>query len=62
MKRNIFKLALDIAQTPIQQAAYIENTPLFVQIAEGFGVRGILHMDYKSTSAKLASFGLEIAG
>jgi putative hydrolase of the HAD superfamily len=59
---DIFKLALDIAQKPVRQIVYIENTPLFVQIAEGFGIRGILHTDYKSTCAKLAAFGLEVAG
>jgi putative hydrolase of the HAD superfamily len=56
---DIFKLALDIAQTPARQIVYIENTPLFVQIAEGFGIRSILHMDYKSTCAKLAALGLQ---
>ena len=55
---DIFRLALDIAQAPAEQVVYIENTPLFVQIAEGLGIRSILHTDYKSTSAKLASFGL----
>ena len=59
---DIFKLALDIAQTPARQIVYIENTPLFVQIAEGMGIRSILHTDYKSTCTKLASFGLNIAG
>ena len=55
---DIFRLALDIAQAPAQQVVYIENTPMFVQIAEGLGIRSILHTDYKSTCAKLASFGL----
>jgi len=55
---DIFKLALDIAQTPARQIVYLENTPMFVKIAEGFGIRSILHTDYKSTSAKLATFGL----
>jgi putative hydrolase of the HAD superfamily len=55
---DIFKLALDIAQTPARQIVYIENTPMFVQVAEGFGIRSILHTDYKSTCAKLASLGL----
>ena len=59
---DIFKLALDIAQTPVREIIYIENTPLFVQIAEGMGIRSILHTDYKSTCTKLASFGLDIAG
>jgi len=59
---DIFKLALDIAQIPARQIIYIENTPLFVHIAEGMGIRSVLHTDYKSTCTKLASFGLDIAG
>jgi putative hydrolase of the HAD superfamily len=58
---DIFKLALDIAQTPARQIVYLENTPLFVQIAEGFGIHSILHTDHKSTCAKLASLELNIA-
>jgi putative hydrolase of the HAD superfamily len=54
----IFRMALDIAQTPARQIIYIENTPMFVQIAEGLGIRSILHTDYRSTCEKLASFGL----
>jgi len=56
---DIFRLALDIAQVPARQVVYIENTPMFVQIAEGLGIRSILHTDYRSTRAKLASFGLQ---
>ena len=56
---DIFRLALDIAQTPVEQILYVENTPMFVDIAAGLGIRGILHTDYKSTCAKLASFGLQ---
>jgi putative hydrolase of the HAD superfamily len=55
---DIFRLALDIAQAPVRQIVYIENTPMFVQIAEGLGIRSILHKDYRSTCAKLASLGL----
>lgn len=56
---DIFRLALDIAQAPAQHVVYIENTPMFVQIAEGLGIRSILHTDYQSTCTKLASFGLQ---
>ena len=56
---DIFRLALDIAQAPARRVVYIENTPMFVKIAEGMGIRSILHTDYKSTCAKLASFGLQ---
>jgi putative hydrolase of the HAD superfamily len=57
---DIFRLALDIAQTPAGQVVYIENTPMFVQVAEGLGIRSILHTDYRSTCAQLASVGLEV--
>jgi putative hydrolase of the HAD superfamily len=56
---EIFRLALDIAQTPAAQAVFIDNTPMFVRIAEGLGIRSIHHVDYESTCAKLASFGLQ---
>jgi putative hydrolase of the HAD superfamily len=56
--QDIFKLTLDIAQVPALKIVYLENTPMFTQIAEGLGIRSILHTDYKSTRAKLASFGL----
>ena len=59
---DIFRLALDIAQTPVQRVAYIENTPMFVQIAEEMGIRSILHKDYRSTRTKLASLGLTASG
>ena len=56
---DIFRLALDVAQVPARKIVYIENTPLFVEIAEGLGIRSILHKDYKSTCEKLATFGLQ---
>jgi len=57
---GIFQMALDIAQVPARQIVYIDNTALFVQIAEEFGMRGLVHTDYQSTSAKLAAFGLRL--
>jgi len=59
---DIFRLALDIAQTPARNIIYIENTPMFVQVAEGLGIRSIHHTDYKSTCAKLSSYGLAYEG
>lgn len=55
---EIFRLALDLAQTAPEQAVFLDNTPMFVQIAEGLGMRSILHVDYESTGAKLAALGL----
>jgi len=55
---DIFRLALDIAQVQPDQVIYIENTPMFVQVAEGLGIRSILHTEYEMTRSQLASFGL----
>lgn len=57
---DIFQLAMDTTQAFARQVVYIENTPMFVQIAEGMGIRSILHTDYNSTYTKLSSFGLEV--
>jgi putative hydrolase of the HAD superfamily len=56
---DIFRLALDLAQTVPERAVFIDNTPMFVQIAEGLGMRSILHVDAESTRAKLALLGLQ---
>jgi putative hydrolase of the HAD superfamily len=55
---DIFRLALDISQARPDQVVYIENTSMFVQIAEGLGIRSILHTDYASTRKELADLGL----
>ena len=57
---DIFRLALDVAQVSPPQVLYIENTAMFIEIAEGLGIRGILHTDYNTTCTKLASFGLQV--
>ena len=55
---DIFQLALDIAQVAPENALYIEDTQMFVDIARNFGIRGIKHINLLSTSKELASFGL----
>ena len=55
---RIFELALDIAQAPARQVVYIENTPMFAEVGTRVGVRSILHTDFRSTRAKLATYGL----
>lgn len=63
---QIFRLALDLAQARPEQVIYLENTSMFVKIAEGLGIRSILHTDYESTCAALTALGLnhdvEVAG
>jgi len=57
---DIFRVALDIVRVHPNQVIYIDNTPMFVQIAECLGIQSILQTDYKTTFAKLASFGLKV--
>jgi putative hydrolase of the HAD superfamily len=57
---DIFRLALDVSQVPARQVVYIENTPMFVKVAEGVGIRSILHTDFGATRAELASRELKI--
>ena len=57
---DMFRMALDIAQIPAEQVVYIENQPMFVQVAGEEGIRGIHHTNYTSTRKQLASLGLEI--
>jgi putative hydrolase of the HAD superfamily len=55
---DIFRLALDMSQVRARQVLYIDNTPLFIRIAEGLRIQSLLHVGYGSTRTKLASFGL----
>ena len=55
---DIFRLALDLAQAKPSQVLFIDNTAMFIQVAERLGIQGIFHTDYTTTCAKLASFGL----
>lgn len=57
---DIFRIALDIAQVPASQVLYIEDQPMFVSVAEDLGIQGICHVDYPSTCAQLASYGLSL--
>jgi len=56
---EIFRLALDLAQAMPERSVFIDNTPMFVQVAQRMGIRSILHVDYQSTSTKLNSIGLQ---
>jgi len=55
---DIWKVALDIAQVPLEQVVYIDDRAMFVQVAEGLGIQGIVHRQYEQTRAALAALGL----
>jgi putative hydrolase of the HAD superfamily len=57
---DIFRIALDIAQVQPSEVVYIEDRPMFVQIAQGLGLHGIRHTNYESTRAALETVGLAV--
>jgi putative hydrolase of the HAD superfamily len=57
---DIWKIALDIAQVPREEVVYIDDRAMFVQVAQGLGLKGIVH-NYKNVGATrdaLAALGL----
>lgn len=50
---KIFKMALDVAQVPVEQVVLIDDRLLFVEIAQSLGIKGIHHVDYRSTHQQL---------
>jgi putative hydrolase of the HAD superfamily len=57
---DIWKVALDIAQVPKEGVVYIDDRNMFVQVAEGLGLRGITHNNKNvgQTRQALADMGL----
>lgn len=55
---EIYRMALDMAQVPLDQVIYVENTPMFAAVAENLGIKTILHVDHPSTKSALEAFGL----
>jgi putative hydrolase of the HAD superfamily len=56
--RDIYRIALDIAQVPPDQVVYVEDRPMFVEVAESLGIQGIKHVSYESTREALETLGL----
>ena len=55
---DLFRIALDIAQVLPEQVVYIEDRPMFAEVAQSLGIKVIVHADYLATRKELASFGL----
>ena len=59
---DIWKIALDIAQVPREEVVYIDDRAMFVQVAQGLGLKGVVH-NYKNVGATrdaLAALGLAL--
>jgi putative hydrolase of the HAD superfamily len=55
---DIFQIALDIAQVPPQDVAYVDDRGLFIEVARSLGINGIHHNGYESTRQELGQLGL----
>ncbi len=57
---DIFRVALDIAQAEPRRVAYIEDRPMFVEVAASMGMQAIWHRGFESTRDQLAALGLTL--
>ncbi len=56
---DIYRIALDVSQSVPETVAYIDDRPLFVEVASSLGIQGILHVDVRTTRLKLSELGLD---
>jgi putative hydrolase of the HAD superfamily len=57
---DMYKIALDIAQVRPEQVVYIDDRPMFVEVAQGLGIKSIIHKSYESTRKELDALGLSL--
>jgi putative hydrolase of the HAD superfamily len=57
---DMYRMALDIGSVTPERAVYIEDRPMFVEVAQSLGINGIRHNGYRFTREALKAFGLEL--
>lgn len=57
-EEDIYRLALDVMQVRPEQVVYVDDRPLFIEIARGLGITSIEHHDKPTTQAALTKMGL----
>ena len=57
---DIYRMALDIAQASPEQVIYVDDRALFVEVARGLGIRGVIHQEYQTTLKAMEAFGLSL--
>jgi putative hydrolase of the HAD superfamily len=58
--RDIFQMAIDLAQADPAESAYLDDRSMFVEVASSLGFKAIRHTDYASTKAALADLGVVV--
>ena len=57
---DMYRIALDISQAKPEGSVYIEDRPMFVDVAQGLGIHGIVHTSFDATRQALAELGLSL--
>jgi putative hydrolase of the HAD superfamily len=57
---DIYKVALDVAQVSPGQVVYIDDRPMFVEVAEKLGIHGVVHESLETTREALDAIGLSV--
>lgn len=55
---DIFRMALDITQVAAHEVAYLDDRAMFVEVAQGLGLKGVVHTSLAETRSQLAALGL----
>jgi putative hydrolase of the HAD superfamily len=55
---DIFRMAIDISQTPPEQSLYIDDRLMFVEVAQVMGIQGIHYRGLYLAKNQLKKFGL----
>jgi putative hydrolase of the HAD superfamily len=58
---DMYRIALDIAQVRPEQVVYIDDRAMFVEVARGLGINGIIHTGYDETRIALEGWGLRLS-
>jgi len=56
--RDIYKLAMDILQVKPEETLYIDDRPIFTEVAKSLGIHATRHISLEQTKRYLAEFGL----
>lgn len=57
---DLYRLALDCAQALPEESLYVDDRAMFVEVAQGLGLKGIHHTGMETTRAALAALGLPL--
>lgn len=57
---DIYRIALDISQVQPEQVVYIDDRAMFVEVARGLGINGIIHNSHDATRTILEGWNLRL--